>query len=126
MGWFRKSRHGAAEVPVVASDLSPAEVRVVASELSAVEALACASIDGRRLVVVATRGKGTQVRDLATGEQVSQPIDEGRCVTAVTCGTLKNGHTVVVSRREGDGTVRAWDLNTNSWSGTESRATATS
>ncbi|GAA1041200.1 hypothetical protein GCM10009557_64370 [Virgisporangium ochraceum] len=104
MGWFRGRARATA--------------RLIGADLDLHGAMACASLNGRRLVLALTRRDGVQAIDLDAGGTFGRPIVTTQGATAMACGTLRNGHTAVVT---GDGLLQAWDLDAGKvlWDGVE-------
>ncbi|MFE6684247.1 hypothetical protein [Streptomyces sp. NPDC057729] len=82
----------------------------------AVWAVATGVVDGRPIAVTGSDDETVRVWDLATREQVGEPlIGHTDWVLAVATGVV-DGRTVAVTGSR-DGTVRVWDLTTHRQTG---------
>jgi WD40 repeat protein len=102
------------------------------TELCSADAIACASLNGRRIVVTGGSDNTVRIWNQRTLQQIGNPLTGHRdWVTAIACTMVDGRLTAVTGGR--NGAIRLWDLsdrssrgvvgNTKSWIGSISCAT---
>ncbi|MFH8407413.1 caspase family protein [Streptomyces sp. NPDC018019] len=93
--------------------------RLLKGHASAVNCVAVGDLDGRPIAVTGGHDKTARVWDLATQQQVGEPLAAGIGVSAVAVGDI--GDYTVALTGGVDGTVEVWDLSAGQQYGTGMR-----